>query len=80
METEKLEIKDIDAQYDEISKTELEKRLKRPATRAEVANADTDSDLVNEVFWQLIKEINGELKRISAIVDKLQSGDKNGVV
>lgn len=45
------------AKFDRIIVEELTRRLKREPTKDEIANADTDSDLVNEVLWQMINEV-----------------------
>lgn len=52
---------DVDTKYDELNLVELEKRLKRKPTKAEVINSDNDSDLVNEVMWQLVKDMAQKL-------------------
>lgn len=53
---------DIDQKYDNISKIELEKMLKRPAKENELASADSDANLVNECLWQLVKELDERVK------------------
>ena len=61
-------MKTANDRYNEIFDAELERRLKRPATVAERTNADNDSDLVNEVLWQMIDEL---YTAVSLIKDKL---------
>lgn len=56
----------IDTKYDIISKTELEKQLKRPATPAEIINSDNDTNLVTETLWQLIKELEERISILEA--------------
>lgn len=53
---------DLDTKFDNIIKEELEKRLKRPALPHELINSDTDSDLVNEVLWQLVKDLEARVR------------------
>lgn len=54
--------KTIDEKYDDISKAQLEKSLGRNAKISELKNADTDSNLVTECLWQLIKEQESRIK------------------
>lgn len=56
--------KTLDEKYDEISKTELERRLKRPASPAEITNSDTDSDLCIETMWRLLKDMDARLRAL----------------
>lgn len=51
----------MDELYNTILRSELEKRLKRPATDSEFINADFDSDLVNECLWQLLNQLNDKV-------------------
>jgi hypothetical protein len=44
----------INAEYDVLNKAQLEKRLKREPTAAELINSDNDSDLVTEIMWELM--------------------------
>ena len=57
-------MENIDDKYDELNKIELERRLKRPATSAELINSDNDSDLVNEVMWRLLKDLDSRLRAL----------------
>lgn len=52
---------DIDTLYDTTLKSELKNRLKRQPLASELVNADNDSDLVNEVMWQIISNLNDRL-------------------
>lgn len=54
--------KTIDTKYDELNVNELQKRLKRIPTPSEVTNSNNDSDLVTEIMWQLIKELEARIK------------------
>jgi len=54
-------IEEIESKYRRLSEQELEKRLKRKPSKTEIANSDTDSDLINEVFWQIIKEFDARI-------------------
>ena len=56
--------KNIRQRYDEIIRSELRKRLKREPTPNELANSDTDSDLVNETMWQLIEDLSERVERL----------------
>jgi len=58
--------KTLDQKYDEITATELQKRLKREPTSSEVINADTDSDLNAEIYWQLIKDLEERIKALES--------------
>ncbi len=53
---------DVDTKYDALNVDELQKRLNRPPTAGEIINSDKDNDLVNEVMWQLIKELSQQIK------------------
>ena len=57
-------MKTLDEQYDDISKTELEKGLGRPALPHEIKNADTDANLVTECLWQLVKDLEKRIKNL----------------
>lgn len=59
---------DVDTKYDELNLIELEKRLQRKPTASEIINSDKDNDLVNEVMWQLIKDM---AKKIGDLETKL---------
>mgnify|MGYP001605191668 CR=1 FL=1 len=52
----------MDKEYDIILEKELEKKLNRKPSSSEIINADTDSNLVNECLWQLIKELDARVK------------------
>lgn len=52
---------DLDTQYDQINLDVLTKRLNRPPSHAELVNSDNDSDLVNEVMWRLLKQMNDRI-------------------
>lgn len=64
--------KTIDQKFDEIQTTELTRRLKRQPSIAELSNMDNDADLVNETFWQLIKEMDAELQELRKKVEQLE--------
>lgn len=53
-----------DTHFDTLLKVELEKRLNRKAHANELVNSDNDSDLVNEVLWQLVKDL---IKRVTKL-------------
>ena len=53
---------DVNTQYDALNIIELEKRLQRKPTTSEIINSDKDNDLVNEVMWQLIKQLSQQLE------------------
>ncbi len=61
--------KDPEKIYDNISKNELRKRLKREPTVTELANSDTDADLVNETMWQMMRDFHD---RLVAIEEKMK--------
>ena len=54
----------IEKTYDNKLKTNLEKRLNRLASNDELINADKDSDLVNEVLWELIVDLEQRIINI----------------
>lgn len=56
--------KTIDEKYDDLAKAELEKRLKREPTQSEIINAEFDTDLVNEVLWKLVKDLELRLSTL----------------
>jgi hypothetical protein len=60
-------MKTIDQDYDEKIRVVLERRLNRPAKPNEILNADTDTDLVSETMWEILKEQN---ERISLLESK----------
>jgi hypothetical protein len=51
--------------FDQTIAAELAKRLNRKPSKDELANADTDSDLVNEVLWQMINDLYNEIEKIN---------------
>ena len=63
--------KTLDQKYDQITATELQKRLKRVPTPAEVINGDTDSDLNAEIYWQLIKDLEARIKALEKVAGGL---------
>lgn len=54
--------KTAEKKFDDTIKLELEKRLKREPLDHELKNADTDSDLVNEVLWQMVNDLYNMLE------------------
>lgn len=54
-------MENLDRKYDELNVLELTRRLKRPPSTSEVINSDNDSDLVSEVMWQLLKDLDNRL-------------------
>lgn len=50
--------------FDDILKIELKKRLKREPTNSEIINGDTDADLVSEIMWQLIEDLDKRLDTV----------------
>ena len=54
----------LNQNYDIKLKTNLEKRLNRLASNDELINADKDSDLVNEVLWELIVDLEQRIINI----------------
>ena len=57
-------MKTLDQQFDDIALTELRKRMNREPKPNEIINGDKDSDLVNEVMWQLVKDLEGRIKAL----------------
>jgi len=53
-----------DTKFDTIIEIELKKRLKREPSSDELRNADTDSDLVNEVLWQMVNDLYNEVEKL----------------
>lgn len=51
----------IDKIYNDTLKAELTKRLGRKPLANEMVNADNDSDLVNEVLWQLVCNLQNRI-------------------
>lgn len=49
---------DINTLYDTLLKTELTRRLGREPFSNELINGDNDSDLVNEILWQIICQLS----------------------
>lgn len=49
---------DINTLYDTLLKKELVRRMGREPFANELINADNDSDLVNEILWQLIVQLS----------------------
>lgn len=62
----------IDKDYDERLKKELEKHLNRPAKSSELINADKDADIVGEVFWQLFLLLENRIKALEDEVEVLK--------
>lgn len=58
--------KTLDQKYDDLSKVELQKRLKREPFDSEIINAEYDNDLVSEVLWQLIKDLEARIKLLES--------------
>lgn len=56
----------IDEKFDNKMKVELVKLLKRPLKEGELINADMDSNLVNEILWQLVKELDERVKLLES--------------
>lgn len=58
----------IDTLYDQLLLAELTTRLNRVPSTAEIANADTDNDLTNEILWQLVCQLSSlHLSNVSDI-------------
>jgi len=58
--------------FDTIIETELRKRLKREPSINELKNADTDSDLVNEVLWQMVNDLYDKFEKQEKGIIKLK--------
>lgn len=67
---------DINTTYDSLLETELTKRLGRAPSPEEITNADNDSDLVNEILWQLVCQLSTlhtvNANNIAAIADVVE--------
>ena len=55
---------DINKDYNEKLKKELEKHLNRPAKEHEITNADSDSNLSLEALWQIIVQLEGRITEL----------------
>ena len=60
----------IDNNYDLKLKTNLERRLNRPAKPSELINSDNDSDLVIETLWQIIVELEERIKNLEVKLNR----------
>lgn len=54
----------ISQAFDQLLRTELAKRLGREPLPNEVVNADNDSDLVNEILWELVFNLNDRVTKL----------------
>lgn len=54
--------KSIDNKYDELLLSSLEKQIGRKASPSEIINADSDANLVLECMWQLIVDLDLQVK------------------
>lgn len=74
--------KQANTDFDTIIQTELKKRLNRAPKSNEAANADTDSDLVNETLWQMIAGLYDRIEALEkkgGVKPKLLSTDVNSM-
>lgn len=62
---------DINTTYDNLLVAELTRRLKRAPSPSEVINGDNDSDLVNEILWQLIGQLSALHVQNASNIDSL---------